>query len=110
MDKYDILGATMCAKKPGQNYHNLECIERRCELCGVDKLNFVIPNNTSKALKVGRWIRIEDTASPVAEVASPVDQEVAPTVDEEMASAKKSKMKKEAAKKRPDLHVQSDEE
>ena len=29
MDKHDVLSATMCDKKSGQKYHNLDCIERK---------------------------------------------------------------------------------
>lgn len=35
-DKYDLLNLTLCEKEGP--YHNLECIDRTCKKCGVDKL------------------------------------------------------------------------
>ncbi len=36
----DLTEASMCPKEEGAPYHKMECIERRCPECGVDKIKF----------------------------------------------------------------------
>lgn len=33
----DLLNCTLCPKNQGQDFHNLDCIERNCPQCGVQK-------------------------------------------------------------------------
>ena len=37
----DLTNHTLCPKTDGQEYHQLKCVERRCDDCGVNKLHLL---------------------------------------------------------------------
>ena len=41
-DVYDISASTMCRKESNQKFHHPDCINRKCEACGVHKLDAVL--------------------------------------------------------------------
>ena len=48
---------TLCAKEEGRGYHNLKCIERMCEDCGVDKFPLLWEDSSDNGLV--KWSRYE---------------------------------------------------
>ena len=48
---------TLCPKEDGKDFHNLKCIQRECDQCGVDKLQ-LMPEEISEEGSV-RWSRYE---------------------------------------------------
>ena len=48
---------TLCAKEEGRDYHNLKCIERMCEDCGVDKFPLLPEESSDNGLV--KWSRYE---------------------------------------------------
>jgi len=41
----DVAESTLCPKQDGNTYHNIKCLERKCDSCGVSKL--VLPEENS---------------------------------------------------------------
>lgn len=48
---------SLCPKEEGKDYHNLKCVQRECEECGVEKFQ-LLPEETSEEGSV-RWSRYE---------------------------------------------------
>lgn len=56
----ELVDDSLCPKDPGQEHHNMECLERRCEVCGVNSIERMPEemdsNNTSPQVT---WERFE---------------------------------------------------
>ena len=48
---------TLCPKQEGRHFHNIECLERECNVCGVDAL-YLLPEEMANEGSV-RWSRYE---------------------------------------------------
>ena len=54
-DKIEACNATLCRKPDDQNYHNLDCIMRKCDLCGPSKLSIIYNDLKSKGNESVTW-------------------------------------------------------
>lgn len=52
---YDIVNATMCEKPPNQDFHHPDCVKRKCELCGVGKLDDRLSPLMAQGSKAVQW-------------------------------------------------------
>lgn len=53
----ELVEKTLCPKEEGKMFHNIKCLERECESCGVETLQ-LLPEETSSEGSV-RWSRYD---------------------------------------------------
>ena len=58
-DKFELVNLTLCAKPKDSHYHDMKCVTRQCEKCGVDDVYKVLEplkNVKGAPLKWKKWV------------------------------------------------------
>ncbi|XP_038055189.1 uncharacterized protein LOC119727393 [Patiria miniata] len=64
-DMFTASDMTLCPKQPGKRFHELKCIDRRCNKCGVQAvsqhLHPLLEAAEGKVVKWSKWQRMKET-------------------------------------------------
>ena len=63
LNEYDAVNITMCEKEEGAKFHRIQCIDRKCDDCGIKNLEEKLQPLISKDLHVkwNRWDLVKST-------------------------------------------------